>query len=121
MLSKAERALRAGEILLAANDPESAVGRAYYAMFHAARALLIERNLRYRKHGGVHAGFAEHLIKAGTFEAKYHRWLLDGFDVRGTAEYEVGDATDAETARTWIERAREFVFVAKRHLGAQGT
>jgi uncharacterized protein (UPF0332 family) len=38
-LDKAERMLRAAEILHRENDPESAVGRAYYAMLHTAQAL----------------------------------------------------------------------------------
>ena len=38
-LRKAEHALRAAETLLAANDPETAVGRAYYCMLHTAQAL----------------------------------------------------------------------------------
>ena len=39
-LQKAERALRAAEILLREEDAEAAVGRAYYAMLHTAQALL---------------------------------------------------------------------------------
>ena len=67
-IEKGERALRAAETLLQAGDAEAAVGRAYYVMFHAAQALLRARDLRYRKHAGVHAAFAEHFIKSGQLD-----------------------------------------------------
>ncbi len=57
LLDKAARALLAARTLLGAGDTEFAAGRAYYAMFYAAQALLNEKGLSFRKHGGVHATF----------------------------------------------------------------
>ncbi len=59
LLDKALRAVHAAETLLRAEDTEFAAGRAYYAMFYAAQALLNEKGLSFRKHGGVHAAFGE--------------------------------------------------------------
>src|SRR5713226_1653816 len=75
LLAKAARALRVAERLKGDEDAEFAVGRAYYAMFYAAEALLNEKGLRFRKHGGVHGAFAEHFIKTGLLDGKYHRRL----------------------------------------------
>ena len=61
LLEKASRSLRAAERLLNGGDAEFAVGRAYYAMFHAAHALLNERDLRFRQHGAVHGAFTSAL------------------------------------------------------------
>lgn len=44
-LKRAEKALKAARILFDNNELEDAVSRAYYAMFHATRALLFTRNL----------------------------------------------------------------------------
>jgi uncharacterized protein (UPF0332 family) len=118
LLAKAERALRAAEILLQSGDAESTTGRAYYAMFHSVQALLRERNLRYRKHAGVHTGFAEHFVKVGRLDPKYHRWLIDAFDARLGADYDAGFTLDTQSARVWVERAREFVAEVRRHLVA---
>ena len=52
-LEKAARAIAAAERLLEGGDTEFAVGRAYYAMFYVTEALLNERGIRFRKHGGV--------------------------------------------------------------------
>ena len=46
LLEKAERALHAAAVLASAADAEAAAGRAYYAMLHAARALLRQNDLR---------------------------------------------------------------------------
>jgi uncharacterized protein (UPF0332 family) len=60
LVDKAARAIHAAEVLLAASEVDFAAGRAYYAMFYAAEALLYERGLRSRKHSGVHSLFGEH-------------------------------------------------------------
>ena len=74
-LEKASRAIHAARTLLDAGDAEFAAGRAYYAMFYAAEALLNEKGLRFRKHGGVQAAFGEHFAKTGVLDSKFHRWL----------------------------------------------
>ena len=76
LLDKAARAIHAAEVLLAAGEVDFAAGRAYYAMFYAAEALLYERGLRSRKHSGVHSLFGEHFAKPGLIGAKFHRWLV---------------------------------------------
>lgn len=119
-LDKADRTLRAAEVLLREGDYESASGRGYYAMLHAAQALLRERDLRYRKHAGVHAAFGEHFAKTGLMDPKYHRWLLDAFDDRLRADYDIDASFDADSVTRRIEQAREFLAVVRRHLGEAG-
>ncbi|MEW6753686.1 MAG: HEPN domain-containing protein [Candidatus Latescibacterota bacterium] len=68
-LDKADRTLRAAETLLREGHLESAAGRCYYAMLHAAQALLRERGLRYRKHSGVHTAYGEHFGRQGSWTA----------------------------------------------------
>ena len=116
-LTKAERAIRAASSLLASGDPEFAVGRAYYAMFYVAEALLNEKGLRFKKHGGVHGAFGEHFVKAGAMDAKFHRWLLDAFDKRITGDYGVdAEVSQADVAQA-VDRAREFLAAARKLLG----
>ena len=118
LLDKAQRAIHAAETLRAAGDTDFAIGRAHYAMFYAAEALLNERGLHFRKHGGVHAAFGGHLVKKGQFDAKYHRWLLDAFDKRILGDYAVGAALSSEDAESTIDHARQFLAEAQRHLNA---
>jgi uncharacterized protein (UPF0332 family) len=69
------------------DDVEFAVGRAYYAMFYATEAMLGEKGLKFRKHGGVHGAFGEHFVKTGILDKKFHKWLIDAFNKRITSDY----------------------------------
>ena len=120
LLDKAARAIRAAETLLRENDADFAAGRAYYAMFYAAEALLFERGLQFRKHGAVHGAFGEHLVRSGVLDARYHRWLLDAFDVRIQGDYGVDAVVSVDEARTMITQARELLREAHRILGSSG-
>ncbi len=71
-LRKAEHALRAAALLLAANDPETAVGRAYYCMLHTAQALLRAQDIRFRKHSSVHGAFGQYFAKTALIDPKFH-------------------------------------------------
>lgn len=116
LLDKAGRALRAAETLLRAGDAEYAAGRAYYAMLHTAQALLRQKDLRYRKHGGVHAAFGEHFAKPGVLDPKYHRWLLDACDARLRGDYDLDAVFDEESVAATVQQAREFLETARRYL-----
>ncbi|HLC27084.1 MAG TPA: HEPN domain-containing protein [bacterium] len=116
LLTKATRAIQSSQTLLNSGDPESAVSRAYYAMFYVAEALLSEKGLRFRKHGGVHGAFGEHFAKTSELDPKYHRWLLEAFNKRITADYGVEAVVTPEEAGRVIEQAREFLQEARRYL-----
>jgi len=116
LLAKAERALHAAETLVGDGDFEFAAGRAYYAMLHAAQALLREHDLRYRRHAGVHGAFGERFAKAGRLDPKYHRWLLDALDDRLRGDYDVDASFDRGNVNKRIEQAREFLAAAKVYL-----
>ena len=116
LLEKASRSLEAAVALLDLDHIEFAVGRAYYAMFYAAEALLNEKELRFSKHSGVHSAFGKHFIKTGILDAKYHRWLLNAFDRRIAGDYSVDISFELEEAREVVEQAGEFVDEARRYL-----
>ncbi len=116
LLEKARRAIRAAETLLQQGDVDFAAGRAYYAMFYAAEALLIEKGLRSRKHGGVHALFGEQFTKPGLIDPKFHRFLLDAFDRRLQADYGFDTVIGKEEVNKMIAQAREFLDEAERFL-----
>lgn len=85
-------------------------------MFYVAEALLGEKGLRFKKHGGVHAALGEHFVKTGIFNPKYQRWLLQAFDKRISADYGVEATLSSESVGALIEQAREFLQAARQHL-----
>ena len=116
LLQKASRAVQAAQILLKEGAVDFAAGRAYYAMFYVAEALLSEKGLRFRKHGGVHAAFGEQFAKSGLLDPKFHRWLLDAFDKRIQGDYGTEASVTSEDVTQMIEQAREFLQEAPRYL-----
>ena len=115
-LEKATRALRAAERLARDGDLDFEAGRAYYAMFYGAEALLLAKDMTFRKHGGVHAAFGEHYAKTGLVDAKFHRWMLDAFDKRLEGDYGFEADLTVEEVTEMIEQARDFLGVAREYL-----
>ncbi len=116
LLQKASRAIHAAETLLREGEADFAVGRAYYAMFYIAEALLGARGLRFRKHSSVHSAFGKRFIKTSLLDSKYHRWLIDAFDTMIKGDYGVEAViTDAEATRM-IKQAHEFLQAGRRYL-----
>jgi len=116
LLAKATRALEVANRLTANEDAEFVVGRAYYAMFYVAEALLNEKGQRFRKHRGVHRAFAEHFIKTGLLDGRYHRWLLEAFSKRITGDYGIESDLTAEDASVLVKQGHEFLDAAKQFL-----
>jgi uncharacterized protein (UPF0332 family) len=118
LLEKALRAIQnADDMLHRRNDVDFAAARAYYAMFYVAKALLREKHLDSRKHGGIHALFAEHFTKSGLLDAKFHRWLLSAFDRRVQADYLAEVKITREDVELMLDQARELLTAAKALLG----
>lgn len=118
LLEKARHAIHAAEVLVQESEGEFAAGRAYYAMFYVAEALLNEKGLRSRKHSGVHQLFWEHFIQAGLIDARFHRWLIDAFDQRLQGDYSFQAIITAADAAETIEQALQFLGEAERVLAA---
>ena len=116
LLHKAQEAIEAATLLLQGGKNDFAAGRAYYAMFYVAEALLFEKGLEFRKHGGVHAAFGEHFAKTGDLDARFHRYLLEAFESRLEADYGVDVALSTGAVEELIRRAKEFLTVATQHM-----
>jgi len=122
LLRKAHHAIRAAEILLKGDECDFAAGRAYYAMFYTAKALLCERGLRrFTKHQAIHAAFGENFAKTDVIPPKFHRWLLEAFDARLKGDYEAESVLNSEDVATMLKQAREFLEAAHQHLTSSGT
>lgn len=117
LLDKADDAIEAADLLLKGGKPEFAAGRAYYAMFYVAEALLFEQGLSFRKHSGVHAAFGKHFAKTEELDPRFHRYLLEAFESRIEGDYGVDVDLSEESAEELIDRAREFLQAARNYLG----
>jgi len=63
LFDRAVDAIEAAEILLTGEKVDIAAGRAYYAMFYVAEALLNGKGFQFGKHGNVIGAYGQHLRK----------------------------------------------------------
>ncbi len=94
LLKKARKSLAAAKLLLNDEFHEAAVSRAYYTMFYLTSALLHLKGLSFTKHGSLLGAFGLHFIKSGEIEQKFHRYLIDSFDLRHIADYDINITLD---------------------------
>jgi uncharacterized protein (UPF0332 family) len=109
----ADECIAQAELLYAASHPGAAIGRSYYAMFHAATAALLHRGVERHSHRGILAAFAQTFVKTGQTEARFHRYIQEAFDLREESDYQPAVQLSAERAREVPGWAREFVAVCR--------
>lgn len=119
-IEKAEKKLGVAEKLLKSDDYEDAVSRAYYAVFHAAQALLLTEGQRAESHKGVVTLFGLLFVKTGKFSRNLGKYLANLKDNRESGDYEVFSYIDRETAETAIAEAKEFLNEGKLYLKEMG-
>ena len=120
-LDRALDAIEAAEGLMNMNKMEIAAGRAYYAMFYVAEALLAEKGLGFSTHGQVIGAYGLHFAKTKALDPKFHRWLVDAFGIRVTGDYNVDETISAQIVANLISQAHEFLETAREYLEKQQT
>ena len=116
LLDKSLDSIEAAEGLMNMSKVEFAAGRAYYAMFYVAEALLGEKGLEFSQHGQVIGAYGLHFAKTKELDPKYHRWLADAFDTRIVGDYDVDTGISTTIVAEIINQAREFLLVAQAYL-----
>lgn len=81
-MDKAEAKLKVAKKLLSSGDYDDAVSRAYYAVFHAAQALLLTEGEKAETHKGVVTLFGLLFIKTGKFKKDLGKYLANLKDER---------------------------------------
>ena len=95
LLNKAIDTIEGTEILLDHQKLDLAAGRAYYALFYIAEALLNEKGIQFKEHGKVIGAYGKEYAKTNLLDPKFHRWLRIGFDTRLVSDYQVDTNIEA--------------------------
>ncbi len=119
LIRRARRSLQSARNLLEDGDHDFAISRAYYAMFYAATAALLCRDITRTKHSGVIAAFGQHLVKSGAFTPAHQKMLQAAFRDRTAGEY-AGAFPTREAVEHRIEEATQFVQAVEAFLGSEG-
>jgi uncharacterized protein (UPF0332 family) len=110
LLEKGSTAAHSARLLLDAADPNGAVNRAYYAMFHVARALaqIGPEVGQAKRHVTVIGRFGRYMVKERGLDPELGRSFSLAFDLRTIADYEPV-LVDASDARQIVSSAEMFV------------
>ena len=88
------------------------VNRLYYACFHAAQAVLYDRRLEPKSHGGVLSLFGSEVVLAGDASRQQGRFLNDLSTLRKQADY--GLQPIDEDIEALINKSNSFVETMER-------
>lgn len=115
-LSSANEKLTSAKVLLEAGLYKDSVGRSYYAIFSAIRAVLATRQVDFSKHAGVISYFQKEYIKTEIFDRKYSKYLQDAFQIRNCCDYDDFFIVIKQDAIEQYERAVEILEVIEGYI-----
>jgi len=120
-MAKAHSSLTAAGKLLNESLLAESISRSYYAMFYAAKALLLLQGIDVSKHSAIIAAFGREYAKTGKIDPRHHRMLLDGFEWRQKSDYDVYWLATTEQAEKCQQDAEAFVAEVEKLLVTQST
>ncbi len=104
-MAGAKEKLDSSKLLLDNGNYKDSIGRSYYAMFSAVRAILALDGVDYSKHAGVIAYFQKEYVKTGKFDKLYSKYLSQAFQIRNQADYEDFYIVSQKDATEQFEKA----------------
>ncbi len=113
---KARQSLDAAALLFRDDYIDFSAGRSYYAMFYSLQALMLEENKSFSKHTGTISAFGRDYVKEGVFEAKFHRYVLEAFDLRHTGDYGTLHAVPEDKAKELLKNAGEIIDIIRDYI-----
>ncbi len=104
----AKERLESSRLLLEHQSYKDSIGRSYYAMFTAVRAILAMDGVDFKKHAGVISYFQREYVKTGIFEVQYSKYLSQAFQIRNNTDYADFFVVSREEAEEQYQRAADF-------------
>lgn len=117
---RALASLRSAGILFDAGEYNDSMSRAYYAVFHAARVLLLTLGLEPTSHRGVNYLMNLHFIKQGTLERSMGRLMSRMQKFREEADYNRFFVFDREGTEEELKAAKGFIGLVEGILRQDG-
>ena len=115
-ISLAEEKLGAAEHLFKGGFYRDAVSRAYYCMYHLAKALLALKNVHPKTHSGAIREFGLRFVKGEEVEEYYGKALRFAKEKREKSDYDFFVEISKEEAEAIIHDAETFLGRIKRAI-----
>ena len=119
LIAKAYENLEVCEQLLATRHFGICASRAYYAMFYAAQAALLHKDLQFKRHSAVISAFNKEFVKTGVFPPATFKSLQKGYDLRIEGDYGLLEVSEDEAAAV-VREADDFLRIITKYLISQG-
>ena len=117
----ADECLHAAQSLLNAEDFKSSANRAYYAIFHAMRAVLAYDGIDMKHHSGIINSFRRLYIKTGTFDTRLSEIISELYDLRTGSDYDDFFVVSGEEIAEQVDKAAFFLKEIRSFLDAKHT
>ena len=118
-LEHAKECLQDAKLLLAGESYRSAANRAYYAVFHAMRAVLALDGVDMKHHSGIISEFRRRYIKTGVFDVSLSELISELSTMREGSDYnDFFIVSKAETAEQ-VASAEIFLNAVETYLNTQ--
>lgn len=114
-LAKARESLSAARELFG-KYPSITTSRAYYAMFYAATALLLERGLSFKRHSAVIAAFGREFAKDDEVWREHHAHLVRAEELRKEGDYDLYARIDVAEIAELLRWTEAFLQAVERRL-----
>ena len=118
-LEKAINCIKVAKLNLDNNYLADSANRSYYAIFHAARAVLALDGVDRKRHSGVISYFLENYIKTKVFDIELSRIIQDAFDIRQDSDYEDFYIISRDDAAEQLQNAEKFCDVIKNYINSK--
>jgi uncharacterized protein (UPF0332 family) len=119
-VERSTKSIGAAERLFEEGFLEDAISRSYYAILHAAKAVLLFENVQVDSHEAVKRLLSLHLIKTNKIDSKYSKILREQQDDRYLADYDVAFSPESERVQRRIEDAKDFLEAMLKYLEERG-
>jgi len=118
-IEKAKETLIAARSLSNNGNYLDSANRSYYAIFHAARALLALEEVEFKKHSAVISHFQRYYIKTKIFNNRFSDIIFNAFEVRNESDYEDFYVLSKENVEQQIINAAEFIEEIEKYINSQ--
>ena len=115
-LETVEEKLEASKLQLAGGLFKDSIGRSYYAVFSATRAVLALDSKDFSKHAGVIACFQKDYVKEGIFDKQYSKIIMEAFQIRNKSDYDDYYVVLKSDAEEQLDKAELFYQEMKRYI-----
>jgi len=115
-LKQAEESLLEMDVLKHSGHIRGAINRAYYAMFYAIQALVVQQKAQISKHSGAISFFDKEFVKTGIVDKRFSKWLHRLFDLRQDGDYGSMFEPAENQCDQAMEQAEEFVQQIRKYI-----